>query len=74
MSISLDALSVRSEIEEAAEHHDLDEVTAEKIAQLSDEEINAAINIAVDDEFWAAYDHARSVAIATLAQNLNANG
>lgn len=74
MSISLDALSVRSEIEEAADQHDLDETTAEKISQLSDEEINAAINIAVDDEFWAAYDNVRSIAISTLAQSLNANG
>ncbi|MFI9629270.1 hypothetical protein [Streptomyces sp. NPDC052042] len=68
--IHIDAESVRAELEDAPESHDLTRVNAELIANLDDDEINRAIRESADDNFWAAYDELRRNAIARLARNL----
>jgi len=69
--IRLDAASVRDEVNDVLHNgvdaHDLDVETAQGILALSDAEINEAVNNAVDDCFWAAYDSARGDAISRLA-------
>lgn len=69
-SISLDAESVRAELEEAPESHGFTAHSAELIAKADDEDILAAINIEVDDEFWSQYDDVRRRAITRLADSL----
>src|SRR5699024_1898748 len=59
--------SVREEVHEAPESHDLTPSQAERIQNLSDEDIVAAINAEVDDHFWAAYDDVRRRTISRLA-------
>lgn len=69
--ICLDAASVRDEINDVLHNgvdaHGLDNDAIHGILALSDPEINAVINNVVDDDFWAAYDSARSDAISSLA-------
>lgn len=64
----LDPESVRAEIAEAPESHDLSPERAAAIASLSDAEIASWINelAARDDAFWAAYDELRRTVIAKL--------
>lgn len=68
--INIDADSVRSELEEAPEAHNLSLSEAEFIQRLSDEEINRAITDEADDHFWAQHDAIRRRAIATLARDI----
>lgn len=66
----LDAESVRAELEEAPEAHGFTTQSAELISRADDEEILAAINMEVDDEFWSQYDDVRRRAITRLAESL----
>lgn len=64
--IRLDAQSIRDEIDDRLENDIITEANADIIEKLDDEAINAAIDASVDDDFWQAYDNARSDAIARL--------
>lgn len=64
--ITLDAASVRDEINDRLQAGEITAAQAKHIGALSDEEINATIDASVDDTFWHAYDSARSDAIARL--------
>jgi len=66
--IILGAESVRAELDEAPDAHDLTKAQAERIAALSDEEIDRAVHAATDDVFWEIYDCVRRDAIAELAR------
>lgn len=68
--ITLGADSVRAELREAPDSHDLTEAQAQQIAGLSDNEIHNALHSCIDDHFWAAYDNVRREAIAQLVQRL----
>lgn len=68
--IVLDAESVRAELEEAPEAHGFTAQNAELVSKVDDEQILAAINIEVDDEFWSQYDDVRRRAITRLAESL----
>lgn len=68
--IHLDAESLRAELNDAPEAHDLDPADAELIANLDDDQINQAIDQEINDEFWAQYDNARRRAIFNLAEKL----
>ncbi len=68
--IHIDADSVRAELDESPESHGLSAQDAELIADLDDEQINAAIRSSADDHFWAAYDGLRGDAISQLAHEL----
>lgn len=69
-AIVLDAESVRAELEEAPEAHGFTAQSAEIVSRVDDEQILAAINIEVDDEFWSQYDDVRRRAITRLAESL----
>lgn len=64
---SVDAGSVRAEVQEAPGVHNLDEDVAARILSLGDAAINAAVHDAVNDFHWTAYDDLRGTAIASLA-------
>lgn len=64
--ITLDAVSVRQEINDRLDNGEITEAQAEYVNSLSDEEINAAIDASVNDYFWNVYDFVRSAAIARL--------
>lgn len=65
--VTLDAYSVRAEIDEAPASHDLTPEQAAAIAALDDATIGQALQGAVtDDLFWHAYDTTRRDAIAAL--------
>lgn len=64
--ITLDAASVRDEINDRLQTGEITAAQANIINACTDEEINAAIDASVDDNFWQAYDNARSDAIARL--------
>ena len=64
--IRLDAASVRDEINDRLQAGEITAAQAKRIDTFRDEEINAAIDASVDDNFWQAYDNARSDAIARL--------
>lgn len=66
--ISLDADSIRCEVDEAPDAHDLSEAQAEYISDLDDQTLNQALVSAADDTFWSAYDELRRNAIAALAR------
>lgn len=68
--IVLGAESLRAEVHEAPHAHRLTEEQVAAIISLSDEEIDRVISAEVDDDFWAAYDEARSSAIMTLAEHI----
>lgn len=66
--IVLGAESLRAELDEAPDVHDLTPAQAERIAaRWTDEEIDAAIRAEADDDFWAQYDAVRARAISRLA-------
>lgn len=65
--IVLGAESVRAELAEARDAHNLTKAQAERIAALPDAEIDAAIHDVVDDSFWEVYDSMRHDAITRLA-------
>lgn len=65
--IILDSESIRAEIAESPETHDLSAEEVADISQLSDDELNVAIDQEANDSFWAAYDELRRSAIARLA-------
>lgn len=67
--IVLSAESVRAELAEAPDAHDLTPAQIERIAALLDADIDAAIHAVVDDFFWDAYDSVRRDAIARLASD-----
>lgn len=66
-SIRLDAASLRAEIAESPQTHDLTPVQVARIQALSDEQLNLALANSADDDFWTAYDAVREQAIAALA-------
>lgn len=61
--IALGAESIRAEVHECEQYTVSDR---RHIDALDDATLEAAINAAVDDHFWAAYDGARSDAIQAL--------
>lgn len=65
--IVLDADSIRAELTESPQTHDLTPASAQTILEMSDDDLNAALQEAVDDTFWEIYDNTRSRAIASLA-------
>jgi hypothetical protein len=67
--IILGAESLRAEIHEAPDVHGLTPAQVARIEALGDEQIDAAIHSAVDDDFWAQYDDVRARAIARLARD-----
>lgn len=67
--ITLGAASVRSELHEAPDSHDLTTAQAEHLEALSDDEIDDAVQSAADDYFWDAYYSVRRDAIARLARD-----
>jgi hypothetical protein len=64
--ISLGAESVRAELQQAPEAHNLDTAKAGALQALSDSDINAAVRENADDAFWEQYDAVRRRAIASL--------
>lgn len=64
--ITLDAASVRDEINDRLHTGEIAAAQAKHIGALSDEEINAAIDASANSYFWQAYDITRSNAIARL--------
>lgn len=64
--VVIGAVSVRAEIAEAPDAHDLTPTQAARIDALSDSQINAAVRAQLDDSFWEVYDSIRSSAIAHL--------
>lgn len=64
--ITVDAESIRAEIEEAAYIYDADEDTVEKIRSLNDAEINEAIHMNLDDGFWEIHDSLKADVIRDL--------
>ncbi|WP_314191964.1 hypothetical protein [uncultured Arthrobacter sp.] len=72
--VSLEAESVRAELQEAPGAHSLNAEQADRISALSDEEINAAVRASTDDAFWEQYDAVRGRAIARLIRQLNPEG
>lgn len=67
----LDPASIRAEIEEAPEDHDLDTDEAHAILALGDDALTEAINAAISsngDQYWSTYDSTRRDAIAKLRQ------
>ena len=72
--IVLDAESIRAELTECPQGHSLTPVTAQALIEMSDDELNAALQGAADDTFWEIYDDTRTRAIASLvAIQLDAN-
>lgn len=67
--INLDAAAIRAELLESPATHDLTAVQAARVAALSDEQLNAALNNAADDDFWSQYDDVRARAISALSTN-----
>lgn len=69
-AIVLGADAIRAEVTEAADVHNLTSTQVEHITNdLTDEEIETAINTEVDDDFWTEYDDVRSRVIAQLASD-----
>lgn len=68
MAVNLDAASVRDELCEAPDAHDLTEGEAARLAALSDLEIEAVLDAHVDDDFWLAFDDVRRRAITALRE------
>lgn len=66
--LKLDAESVRAEVAEASDAHDLTPAQARRIAALGDDPINQAVRAATDAVFWEIYDDVRRTAIAELAK------
>ena len=67
MSIALDKAAIVDELKDRREHDQ--NVSAEflnRVKQLPKETVNAVILESLDDDFWQAYDEARSKAIAAL--------
>jgi hypothetical protein len=64
----LDSESIRAELTESPESHDLSPEQVAAISQLSDDELNVALHEEADDTFWAAYDELRRNAILQLAR------
>ena len=64
--IRLDAASVRDEINDRLQTGEITAAQAKRIDTFRDDEINATIDASVDDNFWQAYDNARSNAITRL--------
>lgn len=67
--ITLGAESVRAELSEAPDAHDLTPAQVERILALSDDQIDAAIHDAADDHFFDALYAVRRDAIAQLAKD-----
>lgn len=69
--IQLNAESVRAELWEAPDAHDIDTAeTLDRITSLSDDAINAAIEASANDHFWEQYDAVRRSAISRLKEQL----
>lgn len=66
--LTLGADSVRTEVADAPDAHDLTPAQAGRIAALGDDAINQAVRQATDDVFWEIYDDVRRSAIAELAK------
>jgi hypothetical protein len=66
--IVLDSDSIRAELEESPESHDLSAEQVRLITSMSDDALNMAIDQSADDAYWAAYDQVRRNAIASLAE------
>lgn len=68
--ICLDAASLRAEIAEAPESHDLDPEQAAAICDMDDHIIGQAIDASLTDDFYDQYDSVRRDAIAGLRNDL----
>lgn len=66
--ITLDAESIRAEIEEAAYIYDADENTVKKIRSLSDLEINEVIHMNLYDGFWEIHDSLKADVFRDLVE------
>lgn len=66
--ITVDAESIRAEIEEAAHIYDADEKTVEKIRSLNDPEINEVIHMNLDDGFWEIHDSLKADVVRDLVE------
>lgn len=66
--ITLDAESIRAEIEEAADIYDADENTVKKIRSLKDVEINEVIHMNLDDGFWEIHDSLKADVVRDLVE------
>lgn len=67
--IVLGAESVRAELAEAPDAHDLTPAQVERIMAFSDDRIDEAVRAVTDDWFWEAYDTVRREAITRLARD-----
>lgn len=68
MGIALDAASVRDELEYMVDIEAITPAAAERIAELDDSVIDAAIDRAAGNRFWDAYDATRYEAIVDLSE------
>lgn len=66
--ITVDAESIRAEIEEAAYIYDADENIVEKIRSLNDVEINEVIHMNVNDGFWEVHDSLKADVVRDLVE------
>lgn len=67
--IVLGAESIRAELDESPETHDLNSAQVKRILALDNTDLMLAINAEVDDDFWAQFDDVRARAISQLADD-----
>lgn len=67
--IILGAESIRAELDESPETHDLNSAQVKRILALDNTDLMLAINAEVDDDFWSQFDDVRARAITRLADD-----
>ena len=70
MAINLDAASIRDEIKYMAEAEWITPEDAKRLSNLSDDDLDIAIDNAADDSFWDAWDAVRRDAINELISEM----
>ena len=70
MAINLDAASIRDEIKYSVEAEWITPEDAKRLSDLSDDDLDIAIDNAADDRFWDAWDAVRRDAINELISEM----
>lgn len=72
-AITLDANTLRDEINDRATAGEIDAITADAVTRINDDALYAALHEAVDDDFWNAVDQVYTKAIDAVMRDIAAD-